>query len=322
MGRTIAAIAAVSAVAAAAIFTGVATAAQSGATAARTGSPIHAGDVLKYDLAIEMQIHLAPAPHTTQAPINLETSVAGTETITGLRSDPDGSVHASVNVAVRTNTAGQTQDIERLMLLKISPDGSMQPEGDGDPGVAQYIKTIDEAAKFYRNRKLHVGDTFTQTINLPGVVAVKVVSNSKVVAERTYRGYPTFAIASTGTGNISAQIAGAPAKGTVSVAGTTYVDQRDQLLVGQAVRQNIDATVAGAAGNRITATTTINLVLDSFTHGAAIRKKPTAPPTAAPSPLPAETTSPTPTPPDQYYTPTPAAPTPSPVVNPYPPVSP
>jgi hypothetical protein len=290
------------------------------AFAASSAPPIQPGDVAKYDLSIELQVHVAPAPHTTQAPVSIDTSVLGTETITGLRTDPDGSVHASVNVELQASGAGQSQNVRKTVYVKIQPDGSMDVEGGGNADVAQYMKTISDASKLYRDRVLHVGDSFSQTVTVPGIMPIKVVSHAKVVGQQMYRGYPTFAIQSTGSGKIDNDIQGMHATGTFNVAGTTYVDQKDKLFIGEAVRSNVDATIAGAAGNRVNAVATINLVLDSFTHGKP-KQVPTAAPAAAPSPTPAQTPTPTPTPVDQYYTPTPPAPTPSPVVNPYPPLS-
>jgi hypothetical protein len=312
MGRTLAAIVVLAALG---IVSGSALAAQSG-----TG--MHAGDVLKYDLTFELQLHVAPAAHTTQAPIAMESSVVGTETITGVRADPDGTVHASVDVVLHSNTAGQTQDLRRTMLVSIAPDGTIQPERGADASMMQYLKAIDDASKMYRDHTLHVGDSFSQTLSVPGAVPVTLTTLAKVVAQKTYRGYPTFAIQTTGNGKIDTQIEGMRATGTVDVAGTSYVDSKDRLVIGQAVRSNVEAMLAGAQGNRVTAVWTANVVLDSFTHHAVAPQKPAATPSAAPSPTPAQTPAPTPTPADQYYTPTPPAPTPSPVVQPYPPLSP
>ena len=313
MGRTIAALA---------LFVAVIIVAASASASAATSGGLAVGDVLKYDFSIQLQVHVAPAPHTTQAPVTLNSTVLGSEKITGLRSDPDGSVHASVDMIVSSAGAGQSQNTRRRLLVKVLPDGTMQPEGGEDPTLAQYLKTLGDTAKQYRHRTLHVGDSFSQTVSVPGIVPVKVTSLAKVVAQQSYRGYPTFAIQSTGTGKINDVIDGMPAAGTISVAGTAYFDQKDQLFIGEAVRSNVDATVAGAQGNRVTAIATINLILNSFTH--AQKPKPgtaASPAKAVPSPTPAAspTSSPTPRPPNEYYTPTPPAPTPSPIVNPYPP---
>jgi len=308
MGRAIAAITSAIAIA---MLAGDAFAASSPPPA-----PIHPGDVAKYDLSIELQVHVAPAPHTTQVPISMDTSVLGTETIKGLRVDPDGAVHASVDVALKTNGVTQTKNIRKTVYVKIEPDGSMDVEGGGNADVGQYLKSMSDAAALYRGRTLHVGDTFSHTFTVPGILPVTVVSKATVVGQQMYRGYPTFAIQSTGNGKIDNDIQGLHATGTFNVAGTTYVDQKDRLFIGLAERSNVDAMVAGAAGNRVNAVATINLVLHSLTRGKA-KPAATAAPAAA-SPAPAPTPTPTPTPADEYYTPTPPAPTPAPVVNPYP----
>jgi len=285
------------------------------ALASSPSAPIQPGDVARYDLAIELQVHVAPAPHTTQAPVSGDTSVLGTETITGLRRDADGSVHASVNVSLKSSGANKT--VLQTVYVKVRPDGSMDAEGGANALTAQYLKTFSDAAKLYRGRILHVGDTFSHTVTAPGIIPIDVVMRATVVGQQMYRGYPTFAIQSTGSGKIDNDIQGVHAKGTFTVAGTTYVDQKDNLFIGQAVRSNVDATLAGPNGNRITSIATINLVFDSLTHAKPKAALTPAPPAVA-SPTPVPTPTPTPTPADEYYTPTPPAPTPAPVVNPYP----
>jgi hypothetical protein len=311
MGRGIAAI---SIIAAAALFAGIS------ASQASSSQPLRPGDVLKYDIAIELQFHVIPAPHSTQPPVNVETSVLGTATLSALRTDADGTVHASVDVATRSSTTGQTQRITRGLLVKIAPQGSIQVERGGDAATAQYLKMIGDSASLCRYRTLHVGDTFAQEINFAaaGLAPMTLTTQAKVVAKKVYRGFPTFAVQLTGNGNIDTQIQGARVTGTVTFAGTKYCDQDDQLLIGDAVRSNVDATMSSEKGQRLSAVATINIILDSRTR-AALRNPQNSPTPAAPSPVPSVAPTPTPIPPPQYYTPTPPGPTPSPVVNPYPP---
>ena len=292
-------------------------------TAESAVGALRPGDVLTYGLSIEFQVHVSPAPHTTQPPITVDSSARGSETITALSTDPDGSVNTSVSVALSSSGSGVPGTIQRVLMVKIKPDGSMVPQSGADAATEAYIKAISEAAQAYRGRKLYVGETFAQTLTMPGAFPLTVTTNSKVVDEKTYRGYPTYSIQSTGTGKINTTISGVRATGTFQVAGTTYVDQRDQLLIGQAMRSNVDALVAGAQGNRVTAVATIDLLLDSYMHHVAKRAAPRhtsapAPPTA--SPAPALTPAASPTPASEYYTPTPPAPTPSPVVTGYSPM--
>ena len=282
---------------------------------------LHVGDVVRYGLSIGVNVNVAPAPNTTQPPVTVRTNVYGTETITGLRADADGSVHAKVDVALNSAGTSGTTIVDRSLLMKIAPDGSVVGEGGEDATTMQYMQALSEASRPYRNRTLYVGEKFSQTMQLPGVVPMTVNTQATVVGEKSYLGHPTFAIQSTGTGTFDTMLEGMHAKGVFDVAGTTYYDQRDRLLIGQAMRSSINAQVEGAQGNHITATTTVSLSLGSYVHG-----KPTPAPVrrAAPSPSPTPTPSPSPsaTPtlsPSQYYTPTPPAPTPAPVFSPYPP---
>ena len=276
------------------------------------------GDVLTYGLSIEFQVHVSPAPHTTQPPISIASTARGTETITALSEDADGSINTSVAIALNASGSGGSRSLQHVLLVKIRPDGSMEPQAGADPMTETYLKAIGDAAQMYRGRKLYVGETLDQTVTIPGAFPMKVTTKARVVSQSDYRGYPTFALQSTGTGKIDNEISGVRATGTFQVAGTTYVDQRDQLLVGSAVRSDVNALVAGAKGNSVTAVAIIDLLLDSYTHHAVKARPKAAPPTAAPSPTPASpAATPTATPASEYYTPTPPAPTPSPVVTGY-----
>ncbi|HYK52947.1 MAG TPA: hypothetical protein VEV38_05405 [Candidatus Eremiobacteraceae bacterium] len=283
---------------------------------------LHVGDVVKYGLSIGVNVNIAPAPNTTQPPVAVKTNVYGTETITGLRTDSDGSVHAKVDVALNSAGTSGTTIVNRTLLMRIAPDGSVAGEGGEDATTMQYIQALSEASRPYRSRTLYVGEKFSQSMQLPGVVPMTVDTQATVVGEKTYLGYPTYAIQSTGTGNFDTMIEGMHAKGVFDVGGTTYYDQRDRLLIGQAMRSSINAQLSGAQGNHITATTTVSLSLGSYVHG---HPTPTPVKRATPGPSPTPTPSPSPSAvatygPNQYYTPTPPSGTPPvPVPSTYPP---
>lgn len=281
---------------------------------AAANSFLHVGDVVKYGLSIGVTVNIAPAPKTTQQAVAVKSNVYGTETITGLRTDADGSVHAKVDVALNSAGTSGTTIVNRTLLMRIAPDGSVAGEGGEDATTMQYIQALSEASSPYRNRALYVGEKFHMSMQLPGVVPMTVDTQAAVVGEKTYLGYPTYAIQSTGTGNFDTMIEGMHAKGVFDVAGTTYYDQRDRLLIGQAMRSSINAQVSGSQGNHITATTTVSLSLGSYVHG-----HPTPPPAKHAPPRPSPTPTPTPSPspsavatygPNQYYTPTPPSGTP------------
>lgn len=310
LGRTIAIVAC----AAVALIAGA------GASAAPSGAFLHVGDVITYGLSTIADADVAPAPNTAQPPVKVKTTVNGTETITGVRSDPDGSVHAKVDVVLDSSGTTGTTIINRTLLMKVSPDGSVSGEGGEDAMTMQYARAISDASAPFRDRQLYVGERFSQTLTLAGIVPMTVTTQAHVVGLKTYLGYPTYAIESTGSGNFDTSLEGQRTKGVFDIAGTTYYDQRDRLLVGEAMRSSIDARLASAQGSRITAATTVTLQLQSYVHG---KPKPAAPAKhVAPSPTPTPSPSPSPTPtlsPSQYYTPTPPAPTPAPSYMPYPP---
>jgi hypothetical protein len=308
MGRTIAALCAVIA---AVLVSGAAR-----GVAALPALGLHPGDNLAYDLSMEVQVHGQPLPHSTQPPYTIDTTVQGSEKITVLRADPDGSLHASMNVAFGVKSNGQSTPIQRVTLVKIAPDQSITVERGGDSSMAQYFSVISQAQKAYVGRTLHVGDVINQSVNVPGNFPVTVTTSAKVVAEKTYRGYPTFAIQVTGSAPVDVPVQSNRMKGKMTIAGTNYFDQKDQLFVGSAARVNLDATVAGPQGGHLTMVETVNVVLKSFTHGPAPLPVPT--PSAMPSAVssPSGTPTPSPTPTSGYYTPPPPSPTPSPYKTP------
>jgi hypothetical protein len=315
MGRTIAATAALTA----ASLLGAAAL----AIPSHSGMSLHPGDKLAYDFAMEIQIHLQPASHSSQPPVNADTTVQGGETVTVLRADRDGSLHAKVDLSLQMRGNGHATPLNRTLLVKIGPDQSMTVEAGGDQSLAQYLSGFASAQKTFAGRTLRVGDVFHQSMTVPGALPTTITTTLKVVAEKQYRGYPTFAIQATGVAPIDTTIEGHQVKGQITTAGTTYYDQRDQLFVGWATRANADADFSGAQGGHFTTLTTASIVLRSLSHGAA----PTAAPSASASPASSASPSASPAPspslapatPGGYYTPPPPSPTPAPL-NPYPPV--
>src|SRR5690348_11400480 len=113
------------------------------------GAFLHVGDVVKYGLSIGVNVNIAPAPHTTQPPVAVKTNVYGTETITGVRSDPDGSVHAKVDISLNSAGTSGTTIVDRTMLMRLAPDGSVVGEGGEDATTMQYIQAVSEASRPY-----------------------------------------------------------------------------------------------------------------------------------------------------------------------------
>ena len=279
---------------------------------------LHPGDAVTYDLIIDSNVRFAPAVSGSQ-PVTMTSDSQGTEKITTLRVDADGTAHMRVDLAIDSSGALGQRSMRQTMLVRIGSDGSVAAENPTGDGAAQFLKSFSDAAKLMRGRTLYVGERFAQSATLPGPVPVIVNMHEQVVSEKTYLGYPAFAIQSTGNGTFDTSIAGIAEKGTFDVAGTSYVDQRDQLFIGAAARSNVDASVSGAQAGHLTALWTTTITLASFVHG---KVRPASLPTHAPvTPTPAPPSpspTPVPTPTSGYYTPTPPAPTPSPVYTSYP----
>lgn len=297
---------------------GPAASAPSAIAPASATARLHPGDAVTYDLSIDSNAHFAPAASGSQ-PVTMTNNSQGTEKITTLRIDGDGTAHMRVDLAINSSGALGQRTIRQTMLVRIGSDGSVATEDTTGDGAAEFLKSFSDAAKLMRGRTLYVGESFAQSATLPDPVPVTVNMHEAVVSEKTYLGYPAFAIQSTGNGTFDTSIAGIAEKGTFDVAGTSYIDQRDQLFIGAAARSNVDASVSGAQAGHLTALWTTTITLASFVHGkvrpAALRTHAPVAPTPAP-PLPSPTPIPTPT--SGYYTPTPPAPTPSPVYTSYP----
>lgn len=275
------------------------------------GAGMRPGDVLVYDIALEFQNHVIPSSSSSIKPMSMDTTMRGTETIAARSVDANGAVHVTATVALQGSYAGQPQAVDRTIPLTIMPDGSVRADDQQDAATAQYFAYLNQASRGLAARPLHVGDSFVRDVPVPGGYVDHIRSVSKVVSESKYHGYPTFAIQSTGNATLNSQIAGAQATGKISVAGTTYYDQTDQLLVGSAVRSNVDADMTGSASGHISAITTMNLLLASWTRASIATPSPSPSPSASPAASPEASATPAPTPTSGYYTPTPPAATPT-----------
>ena len=270
----------------------------------------HPGDVLTYDIGVDVKLHVSSAQSPT--PQAFESTVNGTETISIGRADPDGSLHGNLNLALTANTAGTSQSFARTLAFKIAPDDTTSIE-NGDPSMNQYLAMLNQAHKSYGGRVLHVGDVINQTLSLPGTIPLTLTTTAKVVAQKVYRGYPTFAIQVTGTAPVDTQVQGMPTKGMLTVAGTDYYDQHDEIFVGAAVSVNGNLTVGDKSQTgHIKIAETQDVELKSLVRGKA------APPAQTPAPAPSLTATPGPSivtpvpiPTNGYYTPPPPSPSPS-----------
>lgn len=271
------------------------------------------GDTITYGVAADVTMHVVPNGQSNQAPFTAISLVRGTEALQGMRRDADGTVHARLDLNLNLSSNGQTQAVQRSLLFRVAPNGAMTMEGNTAGELAPYIDVLNQTSTLFAGRVLHVGDVFHQKFNIPGIMPIAVTSTAKVVGSGRYRGYPSFSIQTVGSGTLNSTMQGLSMRGTFDIAGTTYYDQKDRLLLGQTARTTADMHVSGPQAGHLSVAASQTLELDSVTHAAPLPRvsaaplRPSPPPAAAsPTPSPAASPQPSPTP-GGYYTPTPPA---------------
>lgn len=273
---------------------------------------IHPGDILSYDLSLESQMHPQSAPGSSASAGSSESTVQGSATLRGMTANAFGVARARCDLSLQLTAPAGTQSLARSFTIELDPSGTARALG-GDASLLVYVDPVEEAAAAYGAQTLHVGDQFLQSFDAFGLPQ-RVEATARVIGESRYRGYPAFSIQVSAGGSYRHVVQGSDVTETYTLAGTVYYDSADRLLIGQSTRVNDEMRVAGAgAQGRYVTISAQNVLLHSFTRGAAAR--PTPAPQASQSPTPEPSPSATPTlSPGGYYTPTS-----SPVIVPYPP---
>lgn len=284
--------------------------------AARTIAP---GDVLTYDLTLDVQLHALGAK--SKPAMDSVRSGAGTETLAVNRVLSDGTALAAFTLAYRGTRDGKQVSVKQSWRAEVAPDGEIHAVGArasvGDD-LEQALSYINGLTKGLPTRTLASGTTWTAKEPL-GTSSGTMVITSKVVGVQSYQGRRAYVIQQNGAGAFTQSVNGSPGVGSIAIGGTLYYDSADQILIGAAGRGETEMALTNADIAHISATTTVNVRLRSWRHATVtvpVAPSPTAAeasaaPSAEPNVVQSGAPAATPTP---AYTPAPSSSsTPSPI---------
>jgi hypothetical protein len=284
--------------------------------AARTIAP---GDVLTYNLTLDVQLHALGVD--SKPSLNSVRSGAGTETLVVDRVLSDGTAYATFTLAYRGTRDGKQISVKQSWRAEVTPDGEIHALGArasvGDD-LEQALSYMNGLVKGLPTRTLATGSTWTAKQPL-GSSSGSMIITSKVVGVQTYEGYHAYVIQQNGSGAFTQSVNGSPGVGSIAIGGTLYYDGADQILIGAAGRGETEMALTNADISHISATTTVNVRLQSWRHATAsttVAPSPTAAaasaaPSAEPNVVQSGAPAATPTP---VYTPVPStSSTPSPI---------
>jgi hypothetical protein len=261
------------------------------------------GDTVIYDFNLEVQMHAIGADPRTS--MTSDASGAGTETLSIDRVDADGTAHGLLKVVYQGTADGQPVDVAQSWRAALTPEGEIRADA-AQPllgeDIDQALGYINGVSKGFGARALVSGSTWKTGVPTGGAGETMTVM-SRVTGLQKYQTYQASVIEQTARGQFVAQIAGAPASGTIATGGTVYYDAALGLLIGCAVRGQTDVAVAGTDVKHISKTETVNLQLRSWKQGGALAV--TAVSTATPNAT-AATSTPAPQTPAPVYTQTPS----------------
>jgi len=268
----------------------------------------HIGDVVVYDVTIELQQHQvlarsargssksSPLPETT-----IESASSGSMTLEIGSTDGRGDARAAADLEFTGHSGGRLTSMVRSVPASIDANGRISLPGFDD-AIARALDLAGDAisdAVAHGAKPASAWRTTERLSGMPGSLTFARV----IQTARPYQGYPTVGVLSSG----STSFQNALQTGKLSIASSAYYDPRDRMLVGAAVRSF--ALVVNDKGGHVESTATVNIALrevDRSPAGATPEPSPRSSPPPAPSaarlpppavtPIPGATGAPTSTP--------------------------
>ena len=247
-----------------------------GSVAASVATRLAAGDQLVYEITVELQQHHTTAgskPHDTE----LESSLQGTETFTISSIGTDGTAIANVTSSFQGTDKGQPFESHTTTSAKVMPDGRLVLKDQLGLGISEAIIFANNSIAEIAQRQLQIGAGWTSPLDSP---EVRLTVARKVTGVKTYQGFNAYEVQTIGTGDLLKTTDGKPATGTVAVSGTSYYDEADRLLIGEALRTLTVVEQPGGKGGHDDYSATMNMVLNSWTHATPAPSASSAPETS------------------------------------------
>ena len=262
------------------------------------------GDALTYDLTIQMQERASSGKSSSTKQTADMSAGAGTARIDVASVDPDGTANGTLSVDLVGFSHGAPLTVHKSVPVQVANDGEIKPAASIEPLLDQMIVLANRSIADLASHSVRPGQTWQwliQAQEYPMTIALDRVARG----QQLYQGLPTLIVQSTGGGQHTSDAD--PVAAAISLAGTDYYDQRDALLVGEAMRS--DTSIADASSNSaLDSSTLMTIQLRTFARGAQAQPAPSAPPA--------------PETPSVQYTPTPMptayGPAPLPTVTPRP----
>jgi hypothetical protein len=252
-----------------------------------------------YEITVELQQHHTSGgakPKDTA----VESSAQGAETFNIYSIGSDGTAFANVDASFQGTDKGTPFESHSTSSAKVMPDGRLLLKDRLGLGISEAMSFANTTSAEIAQRELYLGAAWTSPQTTP---YVHLALARRVAGVQKYQGYTAYEVETTGAGDLLKTMDGNDASGTVSVTGTSYYDQPDRLLIGEALRTLTVVERSGSTAHD-DYSTTMNVVLRSWTHATPALNIESG--SGSPIPEETETTEPaTPAPAGSYFGPTP-----------------
>ena len=248
---------------------------------AATASSFLPGDQVVYSVTVELQQHHVRGK-AKKDDIVSESSAQGTATFSIYAVGQDGTAFANVALDFKGTNEGQPVELQTTTPGKITADGQLLTKAHLGLGVSDAFGAANTTSgEIARHETLAVGKSWT---NAAKTSFLTLDVKRTVVGQTRYQGFAAYTLESVGNGSLLRTADGQPTSGTITVGGTTYYDNRNRMLIGEAFRtlMIVQPPVPSMHDDYSSA---FDLVLDSWTHASPA-------PVASPASSPLDTSSP------------------------------
>lgn len=251
------------------------------------------GDALTYDLSIQVQERTSNSKGASRRDSGTDlSSGAGTVRLDIASVDPDGTASGTMTVDVLGFTRGQPIALRKSVGVKVAQNGEIKPTASIEPLIDQMIVMANRSVRDLAAHDVRTDPSWRWQIQsraYPMIIALDRVLRGQQV----YQGLPTLIVQTTGGGEYAVDTD--PVQAVMSMAGTDYYDQRDGLLIGEAMRSDtiVSDTTSGTA---VDSSALVTIQLRTFSRAPEVQASPSPAPTeqaspgaeAAPTPVPTE----------------------------------